>query len=134
MIIIASNWDYPRYVHVYTLNSATGNRPSLPNLLKFPSKHGNINIAEQIGEKYKTFGTLLLKDKSGTIVSAIEHEWMRDAEKINGVILEKWICGKGLEPFTWDTLVKCLKDADLNVLAKDIEDVLWLIRISIRLD
>ena len=108
-------------LHLY---SAADDRPSLRNLLKFPSNRGNINIPEQIGTKYRSFGILLLKDDSGTIISALEHEWNRDAEKINRTILEKWICGKGLEPFTWDTLVKCLRDVDLNVLANDIEEIL----------
>ena len=49
---------------------------------------------------------------------------MHDADEINKAILEKWISGKGRGPFTWDTLVKCLRDTELNVLADEIEGVL----------
>ena len=49
---------------------------------------------------------------------------MQDADEINKAILQKWIGGKGLEPFTWDTLVKCLRDTELNTLANEIEEVL----------
>ena len=106
------------------LHSATGDRPSLPNLLKFPSKRGKINIAEQIGNKYKNFGTFLLKDDNGTIVSGIERTKIYNVDEINVAILEKWISGKGQKPITWDTLVNCLRDTDLNALANDIEEVL----------
>ena len=94
------------------------------NLLKFPGKHGNIDISEQIGKKYTTFGTFLLKDDSGTIVSGIESAKMQNATEINITILREWINGKGQEPYTWATLVKCLRDADLNRLADNIEEVL----------
>lgn len=92
-------------------------------LLKFPGKHRKINIPEQIGINYKTFGILLLKDDSGQIVSGIDAN-AHSVKQINETVLQKWIGGKGLEPFTWDTLVNCLRDADLNGLANDIEEVL----------
>lgn len=94
------------------------------NLLKFPGKHGSINIPEQIGKEYTTFGTFLLEDDSGTIVSGIESAKTQTATEINITILREWINGKGQEPFTWDSLVKCLRDAELNRLADDIEEVL----------
>ena len=49
---------------------------------------------------------------------------MYNADEINKAILEKWISGKGQGPFTWDTLVECLRDTELNVLANEIEEVL----------
>ena len=93
-------------------------------LLKFPGKRGKINIPEQIGKNYTTFGTFLLKDDNGTIIPGIESAKMHNVTEINKTILQNWIGGKGEEPFTWDTLVKCLRDADLNGLANDIEAVL----------
>ena len=93
-------------------------------LLKFPGRRGKINIPEEIGKNYKKFGTFLLKDDSGTIIPAIESEKMHNATEINTTILQIWIGGKGEEPYTWDTLVKCLRDAELNGLANDIEEVL----------
>ena len=49
---------------------------------------------------------------------------MYNVDEINVAILEKWISGKGQKPITWDTLVNCLRDTDLNALANDIEKVL----------
>jgi len=95
------------------------------NLKKFPNKHGqDINIPVQIGTNYRTFGTFLLKDDSGTIVSGIERAMMQDAERINEAILMRWIGGEGKHPLTWDTLVTCLQDSNLKTLASDIERVL----------
>ena len=93
-------------------------------LLKFPGKRRRINIPEEISTNYKKFGTFLLKDDNGTIVSGIERAKMYNAEEINQAILEKWIGGKGRQPVTWDTLVKSFRDIDLAVLADDIEIVL----------
>lgn len=103
---------------------ATDDKPSLCKLLKYPGKHRRINISEEISTNYKKFGTFLLKDDNGTIVSGIERAKMYNADEINGTILEKWIGGKGQQPITWDTLVKCLRDIDLAVLADEIKEVL----------
>ena len=116
-------FNYLEHAHIY-IYIATGDKPSMCILLKFPGKCGKINIPEQIGTNYETFGTFLLKDDSGTIIPGIEREKMHNATEINKTILRKWIGGKGEEPYTWDTLVKCLRDADLNGLANDIEAVL----------
>ena len=113
------------YVIVHLHSFATGDRPTMRNLKKFPSKHGqDINIPLQIGTDYRTFGTFLLVDDSGTIVSGIEMAMMSDAERINEAILMRWIGGKGKQPLTWDTLVTCLRDSELKTLAIDIEKVL----------
>ena len=101
-----------------------GDKPVLPKLLKFPGRRGKINIPEQIGTNYRTFGIFLLKDDNGTIISGIERAKMHAADEINEAILERWIGGKGKGPFTWDTLVQCLRDTELNTLANEIEEVL----------
>jgi len=49
---------------------------------------------------------------------------MCNAERINEDILMKWIGGTGKKPLTWDTLVTCLRDSELQTLASDIERVL----------
>ena len=116
---VANSIEHTNYISI-----ATADKPTMRNLLKFPGKHEKINIPEQIGKEYATFGTFLLKDDSGTIVSGIESAKTQTATEINRTILREWINGKGQEPFTWATLVKCLRDADLNGLANDIEEVL----------
>ena len=109
------------YIH---FSLSAGDKPVLPKLLKFPCRYGKINIPEQIGTNYKTFGTFLLKDDTGKIISGIVRAKMHAADEINEAILERWIGGKGQGPFTWDTLVKCLRDTELNTLANEIEEVL----------
>ena len=115
--------NYLEHAHIY-IYIATGDKPRMRILLKFQGRRGKINIPEEIGKNYKKFGTFLLKDDSGTIIPAIESEKMHNATDINTTILRNWIGGKGEEPYTWDTLVECLRDAELNGLANDIEEVL----------
>eukprot|EP00731_Ephydatia_muelleri_P001003 Em0001g1003a len=67
-----------------------------------------VNIAEQIGVNYLKFGIILLKDSSGAIVTALENEHQKNAERINLAILQKWLEGKGVKPLTWSTLVTAL--------------------------
>ena len=102
-----------------------GDRPTLRNLKKFPVKHGKpIDIPVRIGINYRSFGIFLLEDDYGAIVSVIEGKMHFNSEKINEDILMQWIGGKGKRPFTWDTLVTCLRDVELGTLANDIEEVL----------
>ena len=109
------------YMH---FSLSAGDKPVLPKLLKFPGRSGKINIPQQIGTNYKTLGIFLLQDDTGTIVSGIERAKMHAVDEINEAIFQKWIGGKGQGPFTWDTLVKCLRDTELNTLANEIEEVL----------
>ena len=95
-------------------------RPTLTNLLKFPAKERNVNVAQEISTKYIKFGTFLLEDGSGARVHAIAHKHRDDAEQINTAILREWLQGKGKQPVTWDTLIGTLKDTGLNTLASDI--------------
>ena len=90
-------------------------------LLKFPKGSGPpINIPQTIGN-CSDFGTFLLDDANGTIVEAITEKHRGNVKEINKTILQEWLKGRGKEPFTWETLVKVLRDADLSTLADDIE-------------
>ena len=44
-----------------------------------------------------------------------------DPVNITAEILKEWLQGKGRKPVTWQTLVNCLRDTDLNILADVIE-------------
>eukprot|EP00731_Ephydatia_muelleri_P033297 Em0027g45a len=81
--------------------------PTLPELLSFSERR--VNIAEQIGADYLKFGIFLLEDSNGAIVTALENEHLKNAERINVAILQKWLEGKGVEPVTWSTLVTVLQ-------------------------
>lgn len=106
--------------------SFTG-RPTLPELLRFTcadeKKEKKINIAKQIGDEYKTFGTLLLNDDNGKKVTSMESRHQSDPSKINMLILEEWLNGGGKQPVTWATLIEVLRDSDLSTLANDISTV-----------
>ena len=79
----------------------------MPELLFFSERR--VNIAEQIGANYLKFGIFLLEDSNGAIVTALENEHLKNAERINVAILQKWLEGKGVKPVTWSTLVTVLQ-------------------------
>ena len=101
-----------------------GKMPNLVDLLSFPRKNGTlINIPEQITTKYFKFGVLLLNDRSGARVKAIESRYHEEAEQINYEILRLWVEGKG-KPLRWYELINVLKAIGLDTLASEIKDVL----------
>ena len=95
--------------------------PTIGYLHAFPV---NIDIAVEIGAGYHKFGTLLLKDKKGIKVQNIKVVEHGDPVGISVEILKQWLQGKGRKPVTWQTLVKCLRDIDMNVLADNIKSSL----------
>ena len=81
--------------------------PTLIDLISFPmymSNGGKVNLAEEIGVNYYNFGFLLLEDKDGNLMSAIEQEKMRNAAEIVRHTFRLWLQGKGRQPVTWATL------------------------------
>ena len=90
-------------------------------MLSFKTATGSINVAEQIGRKYSMLGPLLLNDTRGTVTEAIKAQCHHDAADINLTILQRWINGGGIQPVTWTTLTKVLRDVGLAVLAREIE-------------
>ena len=115
------------YIHVETIVSSctsTDAPPSLDVLRRFPVKNVHIDIPEQIGADYGKFGTFLLEDKSGNKVKNIKVSEHGDPLLITVEILHQWLQGKGKKPVTWQTLVTCLQDTGLYVLAKNIDDSL----------
>ena len=93
--------------------TAEAEKPSLPKLL-------TLNILEAVGTNYRTFGTFLLNDETGSLVDAIEHDCLGQTHRITLRILQEWLAGKG-EPPTWDTLTTTLRKCKLNKLATKIE-------------
>ena len=87
---------------------------SLPGLLQ-------LNVPQQIGIKYKEFGTLLLDDSTGNLVNNIERQCHQTPKDINTKILEECIAGRG-KPHTWEKLIEVLRDCKLNALADHIQD------------
>ena len=108
---------------IYSCKSADG-PPTLDILRHFPVTNGHMDLAEEIGADYEKFGTLLLDDKKGNKVKNIEVFERGDPVEIAVEILKKWLQGKGRKPVTWQTLVKCLRDVRMNVLADNIQSSL----------
>ena len=79
---------------------------------------------KEIGTHYNMFGVLLLNDESGATISALEQQHQNRATSINFEILQQWIRGSGGKPVTWETLVKVLRQIELNILADKIESFL----------
>ena len=87
--------------------------PSLDMLL-------TLGEPEQVSTGFKRFGTLLLKDATGTQVDNIEAKFPGVVKDINTQILQSWLQGRGL-PQTWESLLDTLRMCDLNTLADQIE-------------
>ena len=92
-------------------------KPTLPELIAFPTSHGIINIPERISIHYQEFGTLLLEDSTGARVRNIIHDH-RTTERINWQILSEWLEGRGRQPVIWETLASSLDEAGIGELAE----------------
>lgn len=83
-----------------------------------------INLVTEMQNDYGNLGGCLLKDDSGSTVKGIETAKKGDPVLITEEILRQWLNGKGRHPYTWETLVKCLQEAELNVVADYIDGAL----------
>ena len=103
----------------------SSDRPTLRLLRNFPAgkkRPGKtFDILEAIGASYRTFGIFLLRDNDGAKMNALEDTGKRSPYKIAEGIITEWRQGHGKTPVTYKTLVSCLRDAKLKVLASDIE-------------
>ena len=87
--------------------------PTLPQLLR-------LKIPQGVGPHYYTFGIILLDDPVGRRVRALQMECLGNAYNTVVKILVEWLEGRGLEPVTWETLIKTLRDSDLSALADEV--------------
>ena len=91
----------------------TDEPPNLPELLRMKEQ-------QEVGNNYFDFGILLLEDRTGNRVDAIEDKCRRNPDRITRKILQDWVSGKGAA-LTWQTLVKTLRDCKLNILADHVQ-------------
>lgn len=94
--------------------------PTLTELMNFGESH--VDVIEEIGNKYHKFGTLLLKDETGSKMGAIEHD-EHTAVAINNRVLTRWIRGEGRKPTSWATLTTVLDKCKLSKLINVIRSV-----------
>jgi hypothetical protein len=99
-----------------------GGMPTLPQLRAFSGKAKKINVIQQVAPKFSSIGTFLLSDDDGTIVSGLKISNGYDVTRTSEAIFKKWLEAEAGP--SWTVLVKCLRDADLNALAKQIEECL----------
>ena len=92
----------------------TARSPALPELLR-------LRVPQKAGAHYSTFGILLLNDETGSRMANIENECYGRPERIVLKVLQEWLEGKGLMPVTWETLIKTLRNTELNLMADEIE-------------
>ena len=93
----------------------------LNNVTEFKKCNGEtINILEKIGSDYEDFGTKLLSDSEGNIMSEIKNDCKEKAMAIKREIIRKWIRGTGKKPISWETLAGVLESMGLTVLAQHI--------------
>ena len=76
-------------------------------------------IRARIGTSYADVGFCLLNDDTGQVINTIRHD-KRESKYILDEIFRRWMTGEGKE-YSWEGLIECLKIAELNVLAEDLE-------------
>ena len=74
-----------------------------------------------MGTHYRSFGTHLLQDSTGSYILSALAERGRNAENINMSILENWLSGEGMRHKIWDTLVSVLNMSGKGELAWKIQ-------------
>jgi hypothetical protein len=106
---------HAQWMHNVWLEAPTPekDKPSLPTLLR-------LKIHQNVGSSYKDFGIFLLSDDDGCRMDAIIIECQGVVDRIVIRILQEWVLGRGKPP-TWNTLIKTLKNCQLNVLADKVQ-------------
>ena len=112
------------YIVDIQITSCPTDEPSLTDLRHFPVKNGVEDMIAEIQNDYQYFGTVLLEDKNGNIVTGIERAKRGDPVDVTVEIVRQWLQGKGRKPVTWQTFVECLRESHLHVAAEDIEKAL----------
>ena len=57
-------------------------------------------------------------------VKIIHKNHPNDVESACTDMFERWLAGEHRQPVTWQTVVDCLRELDLNVVANDLEEIL----------
>ena len=88
-------------------------RPTLPQLMR-------LQIPEKVGPHYRTFGTLLLKDDTGSVVQSITMSCHYQTDNVVIDILKKWLQMEPT-PVTWGNFIKILRDCGLKRQAEYVQ-------------
>ena len=108
----------------HTCSQSADDSPTLLELLRFPVQDEFKDVVVEIQSDYLKFGIQLLQDDTGNTIEGIERKKRGDPSEITVEILRLWLQGKGRQPVTWQTLVNCLQDTKLYVMADYIQSEL----------
>ena len=110
-------------IHIFTPTPITIDAvPTLPELFDFPGCTRKINIVQEIGIEWLTFGTLLLDDTMGTIVPEVKESCQGNIYNTNAEILGRWIRKADVSDCSWHNLIVTLRKSHRETLAQDIAD------------
>ncbi|CAI8013681.1 hypothetical protein GBAR_LOCUS8634, partial [Geodia barretti] len=85
--------------------------PTLPQLLR-------LKIPQRVGANYSAFG--ILRESSRQPRGTVQQETREDSS-VDSLGVAR---GEGVEPVTWETLIKTLRDCDLSALADEVHQKL----------
>ena len=79
-----------------------------------------MDLPLRVGDKFETFGVLLLDDETGDKMALMREEFMRDPENVTIEVLRKWLAGRGVE-VSWESLIATLRKSKLLLMADQIQ-------------
>ena len=85
-----------------------------------------VRIIENIAAKWKEVGILFNFDPTGYTIDLIDvHNIGHPSKPIACCtdMMKVWLGGRGRQPATWATLLEVLKNAEFNVLANEVEQL-----------
>ena len=80
-----------------------------------------LEIIDSIAPDWKDFGIHLDFDKTGRTIARIAREHHDRPIDCCTEMMQEWLKGRGRQPATWATLIDLLKNGKMNVLAQELE-------------
>ena len=111
----------PQHTHsLFPSYTESTEKPDLQSLLNLPSHGGRvIKVIESTAAHYYNIGIILLNDRHGDRVSAIERSLNGRVMDIMREVYREWL-SEDIN-CSWTTLTDCFRQCDLNNLAYSIE-------------
>ena len=76
------------------------------------------SIIQTVASRWKQIGYQLGLD--AVAIEAIEADRMYDRESCCRAMFQYWLEGNGIQPVSWDTLIRILRDCHFNALATEV--------------
>ena len=105
---------------VFLSAPVSGSRPTLPQLL-------TMDLPLRVGDRFETFGVLLLDDETGDKMAIIKEDCRGKPERVTMEVLREWLAGKGVE-VSWESLIATLRKSKLKLMADQIQIALDQLR------